>query len=260
MQAEHSRPTGPPEHSRVVQPRTQHGQQARHHDDSSLAAHSWPAGTQEHSSLVLSNTISSPLKHSRPAGPPRRAGICAQHAPAAHPQPAASASIQILSSRIQSVLAFTGKPHRTQVDSTGRPARAFKFCPSTSNPRPLFKFSTVFRSSAGPPEHCNPIYSRLAFKPRTHRDGQQARASIQVFSMHWQAHLSRFSTAGAATGRAKVERAAALWAFRLRAGRDSDCRVEPRQTDSSHDSENLKQTAIKLRASRDREFLSNEQQ
>ena len=116
----------------------------------------------------------------------------------------------------------------------------------------------VFRSSAGPPDH--PIYSRLAFKPRTHRDGQQARASIQVFSMHWQAHLSRFSTAGAATGRAKVERAAALWAFRLRAGRDSDCRVEPRQTDSSHDSENLKQTAIKLRASRDREFLSNEQQ
>ena len=142
MQAEHSRPTGPPEHSRVVQPRTQHGQQARHHDDSSLAAHSWPASPHEHSSLVLPNTISSPLKHSRPAGPPRRAGICAQHAPAAHPQPAASASIQILSSRIQSVLAFTGKPHRTQVDSTGRPARAFKFCPSTSNPRPLFKFST----------------------------------------------------------------------------------------------------------------------
>ena len=50
--------------------------------------------------------------------------------------------------------------------------------------------------------------------------------------------------------------ASSLWAFRLRAGRDSDCRVQLRQTDAvdqfvSHE----KQTAIKPRASRDREFL-----
>ena len=47
----------------------------------------------------------------------------------------------------------------------------------------------------------------------------------------------------------------ALWAFRLGTGRDSDCRVQPRQTDAVDQFVAREANGYKAEASRDREFL-----
>ena len=51
-----------------------------------------------------------------------------------------------------------------------------------------------------------------------------------------------------------------LWAFRLGAGRDSERRVQPRQTDAVDQFVAREVTTIKPRASRDRAFYVNESQ